>query len=81
MIKTMRRKPRCPKCHSIPHEFREVWSGQGLSFHSDAEGKPTYEGYRTEGTPTDVIASCLTCGNTWRLRGITQISEVRELFD
>lgn len=72
--------PRCPICRSLPGEYREIWNGHGLSFDVDENGKPDDEGYTFEGSPVRVLASC-KCGHCWTIRGVTQITEVRALFE
>ncbi len=75
-----RRIPRCPKCGGLPGEYQEVWNGHGLSFDADAKGRPEQVGYTYEGSPDHVLACCAKCGHGWRLKGVTQITEVQELF-
>lgn len=77
----MKHKPRCPKCGGAPNEYREVWDKAGISFDADEAGRPADEGYAYEGYPTSVLASCGKCSWCWKLKGVTQITEVRELFN
>ena len=77
----MKSVPRCPKCRSFPNEYMEVWTKHGLSFDADDTGKPSEEGYCSTGRPDYVIASCRKCGHAWRLKGVTQITEIKALFE
>ena len=77
----MRRIPRCPKCRGLPNEYREMWADHSLSFDADEKGKPSDEGYTHEGSPKYVIASCGKCSWAWRVKGVIQITEIKEMFE
>lgn len=72
----MSKPRRCPRCRNIPSVYVEMWSGHTIEFYADAYGCPEGEGYLREGEPSHVEARC-RCGYRWRLRGVTQITELR----
>lgn len=67
---------RCPRCGALPASYIEVWDGHGIHFDAE-DGIPVDVGYLFEGNPSHVIALC-GCGHRWQLRGIRQITELRE---
>jgi hypothetical protein len=72
----VKRKAKCPKCRRSPYSFIENWSGT-LEFGVDANGEPEEEGILNPGSPLSVDGTC-ECGHRWTLRGITQITELRQ---
>lgn len=68
---------RCPRCRNLPSVYIEMWAGHTIEFDADENGRPEAEGYLREGEPHHVEARC-RCGHMWRLRGVTQITELRE---
>lgn len=71
--------PRCPKCGLKPQYYIEIWANHTIHFGTDADGRPDDEGALIEGDPHSVMAEC-PCGHKWRLKGVQQITEIRELF-
>ncbi|MDR2782553.1 MAG: hypothetical protein LBB48_01690 [Treponema sp.] len=67
------KKIKCSKCGGAPSFYKEIWSGAVMMF--DAE---TFESYGNEdyGDPYCVQAICGKCGHIWRIRGITQITDI-----
>ena len=65
---------KCPKCGKEPFALDEVWENHNIQF-AYADGKRGREGWLGEGSPVAVVARC-ECGYAWRLRGITQITEL-----
>lgn len=72
--------PRCPACGSFPNHYDEIWIGHSIQFAADLKGRPAKEGYMGEGSPFKVIATC-RCGRSWKLRGVTQITELQQQPD
>jgi hypothetical protein len=72
----MRKTPLlCPKCHKFPAFYRESIACYA-DFDVDADGWPSNEGIHGEGDYFKVEAYC-SCGHTWRIKGATQITDVR----
>jgi len=67
---------KCPKCKSFPCYLFENWNNFQLQFETE-NGLAVGDGYSNIGMPTGVIAECGNCGHVWKLKGITQISEIR----
>jgi hypothetical protein len=71
-------KPRrCPKCGATAAYFNELWIDHAIVFDSDDGFYDGREGIIKEGRPYGVEAICQE-GHTWRLRGITQITELKQ---
>lgn len=67
---------KCSKCRSKNLYFTELWKDHSIEFDI-VDGK--LEGYSMEpGYPYKVEATCKECGHSWRLRGITQITELKQ---
>lgn len=64
----------CPKCGHHPTSYTEA-SEAFTTFQANDNGAPETEGNHHHGLITGVTANC-ACGNRWRLRGITQITDV-----
>lgn len=67
---------KCPKCKSPPIFFTEVWKNSTIQFEV-TDGKIEEVGYKEPGEPYCVEATC-SCGHRWRLRGVTQITDLVE---
>lgn len=48
-----------------------------MSFEASADGTPDPEGILCEGEPTGVVIAECACGHSWRLRGVSQITDLR----
>jgi hypothetical protein len=70
--------PKCPRCRKKPISYIELWKNR-LSFGVEDSGSPEDIGYLDSGYPYAVVADC-SCGHQWKLRGIKQITEVRNLY-
>lgn len=67
--------PKC-RCGKRPISYNEVWLGASILFYApNADGVPTQSEDGDRGDPHHVEARC-SCGRTWRLRGVTQITEL-----
>lgn len=66
---------RCPKCKGAPSSYTEVWENY-LEFNA-VNGIPEEEGYLHPGHATSVKAHCSKCGHNWKLKMITQITELQ----
>lgn len=68
----------CPKCRSQADYLTEIWAGHGIEFHFDKNGEIEEKGNIEPGQPDHVLAKCSCCCHEWKLRGVTQITELRE---
>jgi hypothetical protein len=73
-IVQIRRGIVCPKCRKEPIQLVEHWTGHIIEF-SVKNGMVDQEGNKEMGDPDHVVAVC-GCGHTWRVRGISQITEI-----
>jgi hypothetical protein len=73
----MRKKIKCPKCGGAPVEYVELWQGASITF--DAKTFESFSG-GDYGDPYCVQATCGCCGHIWRLHGITQITEIKNIY-
>lgn len=55
------------------HEF---WKNHSIEFQQLDSGKVEREGILQNGSPYMVQAFCMRCRRRWKLRGVTQISEL-----
>lgn len=79
-IRGPRRKlPRCPKCGGTPARYCELWRDHTMDFEADENGMPDEEGYMEPGHAYRVSAICGECGHHWYLKGVSQITDLREL--
>jgi hypothetical protein len=62
----------------VPDSYTELWEGHSIEFSVDALGNPEDNGVLVEGAPYAVEAIC-RCGHRWRLRGVTQITDIKEI--
>ena len=69
------KQPRCPRCRKRPTTYTEIWDGT-IQFDVDEHGVPEEKGNLEWGKPCSVEAEC-KCGHAWKLRGVTQITELR----
>ena len=67
---------KCPKCKDTPYCLTELWNGHTIEF-TITDGEISQDGVQEVGFPCGVIANC-KCGHFWRLRGITQITDIAE---
>lgn len=69
---------KCSKCKSSPKAFVELWgAGNTIVFQCDENGEPQDEGdLCIDSAPYGVEERCI-CGHQWRLRGVSQITELR----
>ena len=65
----------CPKCKGTDLHLKEVWTGHYVNFDYK-NGIILGKGNLECGDPYKVVAFCNNCYHEWRLKGITQISEV-----
>ena len=68
---------KCPRCKQEPNCYLELWKGHSISFNVNDLGMIENEGYMEPGYPYCVVAEC-KCGHSWRLRGVLQITDLRE---
>jgi hypothetical protein len=77
----MKNIPKCPDCGNEPISYHEILDGFSTTFDvSPRSGFLEVEGYHEMGFPVHVLAEC-DCGKTWRLRGVTQITEVKKVYE
>lgn len=72
-----KRVRRCPKCGGSIQWYTEVWTGHVIDFDAGEDGEPEPTGFLNEGSPDHVQATCGKCHHKWKLRGVTQITELR----
>ncbi len=72
----MPKKIRCPKCKRPPIYYEEHMH-EVLTWDADMDGTPTRAGSNNPGEPMYVCAVC-NCGYSWRVKGVTQIIELRK---
>jgi hypothetical protein len=69
----MRDNIKCPYCRGEPSYYIEHW--EGLSIVFDAGSFDSY-GTLDPGNPYRVSAVCADCGRVWRLRGVSQVTDI-----
>lgn len=69
---------RCPKCKADGENIilREHWTDHVIEFVQNADGTVQPEGILREGSPAMVRGVCACCGHRWKLRGVSQITEL-----
>ena len=67
---------RCPKCQGRNLVLSELWAA-ALEFDCD-DGQISEEGVTRPGFPYAVDARCLRCYHSWRLRGVLQITDLKD---
>jgi hypothetical protein len=69
----------CPKCKANGDNItiREFWTGHSIEFEQNPDGTIKAEGYLCEGNPVSLQGECLNCRNKWRMRGKTQITNLK----
>lgn len=72
--------PKCPKCKSEPGSFTEIgeWSS---TFDVDSAGFLNFSGWHQPESYYRVQAMCSKCGHVWTVRGHTQITTIREIYE
>jgi hypothetical protein len=72
---------RCRKCKAEGEDIvlREHWTDHVIEFDQNADGTVEAEGILLEGSPNMVRAYCTKCQHRWKLRGITQITNLPRL--
>lgn len=68
----------CPKCKSSDLILTELWINHSIQWHLN--GETLGKGNAEPGDPYKVKAFCNECNHEWRLRGVTQISDVFPYF-
>ena len=72
-------KPKkCPLCHSLIDQFQEMWRDADIFFETDKDGYPNEQKGILEGRrePYAVYGICRECRYRWKLRGVTQITDL-----
>ena len=64
----------CPKCKSSDLILTELWKNHSIQWHLN--GETLGKGNAEPGDPYRVEAFCNECNHEWRLRGVTQITDV-----
>ena len=72
-----KRVVRCPICKGVELSLTESIECFG-HFQQHADGTVDVEGYNTEGGYFKVMARCETCAHSWRVRGVRQITDIRD---
>ncbi len=67
--------PRCPRCRKPPVRYVEWWDGFTMSFDTRA-GVPESEGYKHDGYPSGKVVAECACGHEWRVRGVSQVTQL-----
>ena len=70
------KKIRCPICRRPPESLIEKWICH-IDFEYIESGGLDHAGIQLPGHPVSVEACC-SCGYTWKLRGIKQITDLFE---
>ena len=73
-------KIKCPKCKSAPAYLEEFWVDHSIQFDINDAGEISEVGILCPGVPSHVVAVCDSCEHTWRLRNVSQITELQEKF-
>ena len=64
----------CPKCKSSDLILTELWKNHSIQWHLN--GETLGKGNAEPEDPYRVEAFCNECNHEWRLRGVTQITDV-----
>lgn len=76
----MRTQITCPKCKNTPTYLMEVWNNGTIIFDTDENG--LWDGndgiIEPPSTISHVEGFCSYCGHLWRLRGVTQIIDIKK---
>lgn len=69
---------RCPKCKAKGSSIvlQELWRDHVIEFDQRDDGTVEAKGILKEGSAYGVQAWCLECQKKWRLRGVTQITNL-----
>ena len=65
----------CPRCRKADLTLTELWRGHSVQF-SYKDGKIVGKGNLEVGDPYKVEAFCNDCNHEWRLKRVTQISDI-----
>lgn len=71
------KKLRCSGCKSTDLYLKEVWQGNYITFNYE-DGKITGKGNLEAGNPTKVVACCNNCSKEWKIKGVTQITDLKD---
>lgn len=68
----------CPKCNKPVIRYIEIWIGHSVEFclNESINGEFPH-GNLEPGDPDHVEGHCDNCGHIWRLRGVSQISDLQ----
>ena len=69
---------KCPRCKSEEIELIEIWNGSSISFMLEGMMVDLNDGYKAYGYPVRVEAKCTDCEHQWKLRNITQITDLEK---
>jgi hypothetical protein len=75
----MKTIPKCPKCKKEPISYIELLNDFSTTFDVYS-GVLQYEGIHEMGLPYCVYAEC-NCGHRWRLKSVSQINEIRNIYE
>ena len=67
---------KCPKCKKRVNMFCEIWDGAQIEFTTSEDKYFKPVGHLQTGDPSAVIGNCSNCGHSWKLRGVTQITDL-----
>ena len=67
----------CPRCNGEIAYYMELWKDHSIEYTAH-DGIPEDTGILQSGFPYSVLATCAYCLHTWKLRGVNQITELRE---
>ena len=76
----MKNIPKCPKCRAEPVSYTEILDAS-TTFHINSDDCLETDGFHEAGYPKYVYAKCRECGYEWTLRGVVQITDVREIYE
>jgi hypothetical protein len=65
----------CPKCRKSNLTLTEVWRGHSTEFNY-LNGKINNNRANEVGNPYKVMATCNECNYYWKLKGVTQVTDL-----
>ena len=68
-------KIKCPKCKKSELVLSELWMNHSVRFIYD-NGEIIVDGNLEPGDPYRVEAFCENCGHSWKLRNVTQVTDI-----